>query len=316
MLGYFWRRLLWTMPVLLGVTVLLFLLLQVIPGDPALSRFGDRLPSEQSLRNVQEQLRLTESVYTQFTSYLGGLIRGDLGTSYVTGEPVREIIARTLPPSLRLAFLAIVIELLIAVPAGVLAAIKRDTWIDRFSFVIAAILVAMPVFLLGLLFQLFFAIRLHWLPVGGLGDGSFIYHLMPAAVMGLIAAAYLSRVTQSAMLEVLDSDYVLAARADGLPAGRIVFHYALRNAWPPILALVGLHFGLLIGSAIATEYVFDWPGLGHRLYIAVGQRDRPLIIGATLTLSFLFVLVNLGVDLIQGLINPKVRLSRRSEIDV
>ena len=134
--------------------------------------------------------------------------------------------------------------------------------------------------------------------------------------MALIAAAYLTRVTRSAMLEVLESDYVRAARADGLPEGRIIFVHALRNALPPILALAGLHFGLLIGSAVATEYVFDWPGLGRRLYTAVAQRDRPLIIGATMTLSFLFVMVNLGVDIIQGLINPKVRLAGRGRLDV
>jgi len=316
MLGYVWRRLLWTLPVLVGVVVLLFLLLQLIPGDPALSKFGDRPPSEQSLRNVQEKLRLTEPLSRRFAAYLGGVARGDFGDSYVTGEPVGEIIARTLPPSLSLAFLAVIMELAIAIPAGVLAAVYRDTWIDRLSFIIATLLVAMPVFLLGLFSQLVFAIKLSWFPVGGFGDGGLAYHIMPATVMALIAAAYLTRVTRSSMLDVLGSDYVRAARADGLPEGRIIFVHALRNALPPILALAGLHFGLLIGSAVATEYVFDWPGLGRRLYTAVAQRDRPLIIGATLTLSFLFVLVNLGVDIVQGLINPKVRLAGRGRLDV
>ncbi len=316
MLGYVWRRLLWTLPVLFGVTVLLFFLLQSIPGDPALSKFGDRPPSEQSLRNVQTKLRLTEPLSRQFVTYMSGAARGDFGESYVTGEPVSEIIARTLPPSLSLAFLAVLLELALAIPAGILAAVYRDTWVDRLSFVIATLLVAMPVFLLGLFFQLGFAIRLSWFPVGGYGDGGLAYHIMPATVMALIAAAYLSRVTRSSMLEVLDSDYVRAARADGLPAGRIVFAHALRNALPPILALAGLHFGLLSGSAVATEYVFDWPGLGRRLYTAVAQRDRPLIIGATLTLSFVFVLVNLGVDIVQGLINPRARLAGKGRLDV
>jgi ABC-type dipeptide/oligopeptide/nickel transport system permease component len=314
--GYAWRRLVWTIPILLGVSVLLWALLQYLPGDPARLLTGDRQPSEQTLLNLKERLDLTDPPHIQLYHYLSGLVRGDLGVSYQTRQPVTEIIGDTLPNSLRLALFALVIELCIAIPAGVLAAVKKDTIWDRLAFLATALLIAMPVFLLGLGFQLFFGIRLRWLPMAGIGDGGWSYYLLPALVMGLIAAAYLARVVRSAMLDALSKDHILAARANGLSTGRIIFIHALKNALPPVLALAGLHFGFLIGGAIATETVFNWPGLGRRLYIAVMYHDRPLIIGATLTMAALFILVNLSVDILQAWLNPRVRLSDRGGLDV
>lgn len=316
MLDYAWRRLLWTIPVLLGVTVLLFVLLQYLPGDPARILTGDRVPSEQTLINLRNRLELDEPTSMQFYRYWARLARGDLGVSYQTQQPVVDIIGETLPNSLRLAVLALVFELAVAIPAGVLAAVKRDTIFDRLSLLFSAVLVAMPVFLLGLFFQLILGVRLRWLPVAGLDGGGIQYYVMPAVVMGLIAAAYLARVVRSAMLDALADDYVLAARVNGLSETRIVMVHALKNALPPVAALAGLHFGFLIGSAVATETVFSWPGLGRRLYTAILYRDRPLIVGATLTIASLFVFVNLAVDLFQAWLNPRARLSGRGRIDV
>lgn len=316
MLGYAWRRFLWTIPILLGVTVLLFILLQSLPGDPARLLTGERAPSGQTLSNLHERLELNDPIHLQFYRYWAGLVRGDLGVSYQTQQPVAQIIGQTLPNSLGLAVLAIVFELAVAIPAGVLAAVRRDSIFDRFSFLLTAVLVAMPIFLLGLFFQLLFGVQLRWLPVAGLVDGGLQYYVLPAAVMGLIAAAYLTRVVRSAMLDALSDDYVLTARAHGLPEKRVIFIHALKNALPPVIALAGLHFGFLIGSAVATETVFSWPGLGKRLYGAVLYRDRPLIVGATLTIASLFLAVNLAVDLLQGWLNPRVRLSGRGRLDV
>ena len=304
--AYLVRRLLWTVPILLGVTFLLFILLYVLPGDPARILTGYRNPGAQQLANLQDRFDTRRPLHRQYLSYMGDLVRGDLGTSFRSRRPVVEVIGETLPNSLKLAALALLLELSIGVPAGALAALKRDSVFDRASMVAAAVLMATPVFLLALAVQWLLGVKLHWLPISGLGPG-LRYYVLPALVMALIAAAYLARVVRSSLLEILSKDYITAARANGLPETRILLLHALKNALAPVITLAGLHFGFLIGSAVATEVVFNWPGIGRQLFAAVIERDRPVVIGATLVLSTLFILVNLMVDLAHAWVNPRVR---------
>ncbi|MDP1808452.1 MAG: ABC transporter permease [Actinomycetota bacterium] len=305
MFAYCFRRLLAVAPILIGVTLLLFILLQVLPGDPARMLTGYRTPSPQALSNLQGRMGTKASLVGQYANYLLALSRGDLGRSYRTQRPVVAIIGETLPNSLALAALALSIEMLIGVPAGALAAIKRGSLFDRGSMVASTLLAATPVFALGLLFQLVLGVRLKWLPVTG--AGSFSSYLMPALVMALIAAAYLVRVVRSSLLDVLAKDYITAARANGLSERRVLLVHGLKNALAPIIAVAGVHFGFLIGSAVATEVVFNWPGIGRQLFAAVMERDRPVVIGVTLVMATIFLLVNLIVDISQAWVNPRVR---------
>lgn len=307
MLAYAVRRLIGTVPLLLGVTLLLFVVIYAVPGDPARMSTGYRATSAQALDNMRENMGLKPPLYRQYFSYLAALSRGDLGLSFRTRRPVAAIIAESLPNSIGLALFALLLEMLIAVPLGVATALKRDTFFDRASLLAATILAATPVFLLGLGFQLLFALKLQWLPVAGLGDGAWRYYVLPSAVMAMIAAAYMTRVVRASLLGVLSMDFITAARANGLPEVRVLFIHALKPALPPILSLAGLHFGFLMGSAVATETVFNWPGIGHRLLTAVMARDRPLVVGTTLVLATAVILVNLAVDLLNMWINPKLR---------
>jgi ABC-type dipeptide/oligopeptide/nickel transport system permease component len=311
MASYALRRVLWTIPVLVGITLILFIIVDLLPGDPARALTGGRTPSAQSLANLNERLEAGRPVHRQYFGYLGGVARGDLGTSFRTQRPVADIIAETLPNSLKLAGWALALELLIGIPAGTLAALKKDSLFDRASLVICTLLIAAPVFVLGMGAQLIFGLRLGWLPVAGFGDGSLQFYIMPATVMALIAGSYLARVVRSSLLDTLSQDYVTAARANGLPESRVVGLHALKNALPPVVAVAALHFGYLMGSAVATEAVFDWPGLGGRLFAAVLERDHPLIVGATLVLAALFIAINLAADLIHAWLNPKARPAAR-----
>lgn len=305
MAAYVLRRLFQITPVLIGVTLLLFIVLRVLPGDPARMLTGSRTPNAQTLNNLQGRLDTRAPLWRQYSNYLSALCRGDLGRSYRSRRPVSRIIAETLPNSLALAALALLFEISIGIPVGVGAAVRRGSLFDRSSMILATLLSATPIFVLGLIFQLILGVRLRWLPVTG--DGSSISYLMPAMAMALIAAAYLVRVVRSSLLDVLDKDYITAARANGLSEKRILFVHALKNALAPIISAAGVNFGFLIGSAVATEVVFNWPGIGRQLFAAVMERDRPVVIGVTLVMVGVFLLVNLAVDIMLAWVNPRVR---------
>ncbi len=301
------RRFLLAVPILLGVTIILFVLLYVLPGDPARLLTGYHTPSSQGLENLQDRLNTRAPLYRQYLDFLAGAARGDLGTSYRSQRPVLSIIGETLPNSLALASLALVLELILAIAAGAAAALRRGSFFDRASIAAGSVLIATPVFALGLALQLVLGIRLKWLPVAGIGDGSLRYYLMPALVMALIAAAYLTRVVRSSLIDVLDKEYIVAARANGLSERRILFVHALKNAAAPVVAVAALHFGFLIGSAVATEVIFNWPGIGRGLFAAAIERDRPVVVGITLVLATVFIMVNLMADILNAWLNPRVR---------
>jgi peptide/nickel transport system permease protein len=325
---YFFRRLLQIIPVVFGITALVFFIMRLIPGDPALVLLGtDATPED--LARMRETLGLNESLWTQFFSYIKNALTLDFGNSIFQKEAVMTILLRSFPATLELSVCAIIISLLIAVPLGVAAAVKRNTWIDYAGMTFAQLGTSMPVFWIGVLLIMYFSVHLGWLPSFGRGEpltrglGLLVttgspqvlltglkHILMPAFSLGVMGAALISRMIRSSMLEVLDSDYIRTARAKGTPEGKVVMKHAFRGALLPVVTTVGLQFGALLGNAIVTETVFSWPGIGRVVVTAISQRDFPLVQGGVILIALAFALINMGVDLLYAVINPKIRAGR------
>lgn len=326
MLKILGNRLLQLIVVLLGIIVLVFSLLFVIPGDPAVTLLGqDATPEE--IDRLREQMGLNRGYFDQLTSYIWGVAQADLGTSYIQNEPVLSIIMGSLPATIELAVVALIIALVIAIPIGILSAVKRGTWIDYLGMIFAQIGVSMPVFWMGLLLILTFSIKFNWFPSFGRGEPlleslfqtlqtgnlyyvyeSLSYMFLPALTLGLMSAAFITRMVRSSMLEVIQADYVRTADAKGVSDFFIIMKHAFRNALIPIVTIIGLQFGNLLGGAIVTETVFAWPGVGRLIITAISQRDFTLVQGGVLVIAFIFALINLIVDLVYTLINPKIRV--------
>ncbi|MBI4081414.1 MAG: ABC transporter permease [Candidatus Lambdaproteobacteria bacterium] len=299
------RRLLWTLPILLGVLTLVFFLLHLVPGDPV-----DLMLGENALPADREQLRhalgLDRPIPQQYGRYLLNAARGDLGQSLHSRRPVAGLILERVPATVELMLGAIAVALALALPLGILAAIQRGHLLDSGSMLFAVLGAAMPNFWLGPLLILVFAIRLDWLPVNERGG---IEHLvLPALTLGTGMAALLSRITRAALLDVLGEDYIRNARARGLGRWRVVLRHALRNALVPIITIVGLQVGVLLSGAIITESIFDWPGLGTLLLEAINQRDYPVVQGCILFIATTYIAVNLVTDLLYGLADPRIRV--------
>jgi peptide/nickel transport system permease protein len=309
---------------LTGVVVATFGLMMLLPGDPATVLLGQDAGAE-AVADLRRRLSLDDPWWIRLGRYFGDLLQGDLGISIFQAQPVAEVIGTRLGATLEVAALALIVALVLGVTLGTLAAIKKGTAVDTFAMLFAQIGVSMPVFWLGILLMLLFAVQLDWLPAIGRGapllpafvqalsgdPGAFfdsLAHLaMPALTLGLNGAAVISRLLRATMLETLSHDYVRTAKAKGLPTWRVVFVHALRNALLPIVSVVGLRFGALLGGAVLTESIFGWPGLGQLAVTAVSQRDIPLVQGIVLTFALMFALVNLAVDLMYGVIDPRVR---------
>lgn len=314
MLGYIIRRLLATIPVLLLVATGVFLLLKLTPGDPAAVLLGPDASEERRLE-LRDQLGLNDSVGTQYVRWLGDAVRGDLGDSIFMNTPVTEALRERAQPTILLTIYSTIVALAIGLPFGILAAVRRGTWIDVGSMGVAILGISLPTFWIGLNLILVFAVKLQWLPVAGyapLSDGvweSLKYMLMPAVTLGLAQAALLARMTRSMMLDVLNSDYIRTARAKGLLERRIVIGHAFRNALLPVLNIIGLIIAALLGGAVVTEQVFNLPGIGRLLIQAVGRRDVPLVQGTVLVIAVVYVIVNLVVDIVSAAIDPRIRRS-------
>jgi len=332
MLRYIIRRVLTVIPVLLGVSVLVFGFVRLIPGDPALVMLGERATDE-SVARVRAQLGLDEPIYKQYLIFLGNALHGDLGTSILRGEPVAEQLAHRFPATVELAVSAIIIALVIGIPAGILSAVRRGSVFDMGSMLVALTGVSMPIFWLGLMLIFLFAVVLHWLPTGGrmpagmrvepitnfmlidtLLRGNIpafaqaVRHLiLPAIALATIPMAIIARMTRSAMLESLGNDYTRTAHAKGLQERTVVGRHVLRNAWLPIITVVGLQVGFLLSGAILTETVFSWPGIGRWLVEAIFARDYPIVQGVTLFIAVIFVVVNLLVDVLYAFVDPRIR---------
>ena len=303
MLAFVGRRLLLAVPTLLGVLVVAFLLLYVAPGDPVLAMVGERA-DEATIARLRHELRLDEPLPSQFAHYVGGALRGDFGRSYVTNRPIARDIAERFPKTLLLAGAAMLVAAAVGITIGVLSARRPGGWFDRLGLALAYLGISFPVYWVGLILILVFAVMLRWLPPSGYGRLKYL--VLPALALGMRSIAFLARVTRSAMLEVLGGDYVRTARAKGLAERAVVLRHGLRNALIPVITVLGLDFGYYLTGSILTETVFSWPGLGRYVVQAIGRRDLPAISGSVLFLSVVFVVVNLVTDLLYAASDPRV----------
>lgn len=312
MTKYILQRLLSTVPTLFGVLTIVFVLIRVAPGDPALAILGDNA-SQESLDAFRERMGLNDPMLVQYGDFLRGLATASLGVSMVTGTPVVESIAEVLPFTLELAFGAMLVGVAVGVPLGILAALWRNGWLDYVFRVVSLLGLSFPAFLTAILLILWLSIEWRVFPVistpdsGGLWDR--VHNLiLPALSLGLIMVAYIMRSARSAMLDVLGEDYIRTARAKGTPGTRVILHHALRNALIPIVTVVGLYFGLLIGNAVLTEIIFNRPGLGKLIVLSLNQRDYTMLQGLMVMSAFLIVVVNLLTDICYALVDPRVKL--------
>jgi len=312
-LTYILRRLALTIPVLIGITFIVFALLAFAPGDAISLMLGTEAANPEIIERRRAELGLDKPWLQQYTDYMGRLLRGDLGRSFTYGTPVNTMVAERLPNTLVLTIASMIVALLIALPLGTLSAVKRNTVWDYSAMFISMAGVSMPNFWLGLLLIITFGLELRWLPIRGLGDISdglwqYLRHLiLPAVTLGTSLAAILMRLTRNSMLDVLGEDYIRTARAKGLSGRPVIFKHALRNALIPVVTTAGVQFGALLGGAVVVETIFSLPGLGLLAINAIQARDIPVIQGSVLVFSLCFVLVTLLVDLLYAVINPRVR---------
>ncbi len=312
MVSYILRRVLSTVPVMAIVALFVFSLLYIAPGDPAAIIAGDQA-SPADIERIRQGLGLDRPFLVQFGSWLWRILHGDLGTSIFTNLPVSSLIAQRIEPTLSLMVLTLVLTIVVAVPLGVLAAWKAGSWVDRTIMAFAVFAFSLPVFVVGYVLAFVFALQFEWLPVQGytpLAEGFWPWLqnlILPAIALGSVYIALIARITRASMLEVLQQDYIRTARAKGLDQRSILFVHALKNAAVPIITVIGIGVALLIGGAVVTESVFAIPGLGRLTIDAILRRDYPVIQGIVLMFSFLYVLVNLMVDVTYTLVDPRIR---------
>jgi peptide/nickel transport system permease protein len=304
---YLIRRLLLTIPVLLGVATLVFSLIHFIPGDPAQAMLGEGAAPE-DVAQLRERLGLDRPLLVQYGSFLQGLVRGDLGVSLRNDQPVMQQILDRMPATAELAFASMTVAVLIAVPLGIVAAVWRGTVIDFSAMTLSLVGISMPNFWLGPLLAIIFAVELGWLPVGG--RGTLAHLVLPALTLGAALAAILARMTRASLLEELREPYVLAARAKGVSRSRAILHHAFRNSLIPIVTILGLQFGVVLTGAVITETIFAWPGIGRLLIQSISFRDYPTVQGCVLLIAVTYVGVNLITDLTYGFLDPRIRVDR------
>jgi len=335
MLSYTIRRLLSVIPVLIGMTIIVFAIVRAIPGDPAQVILGQRATAD-AIASLTKELGLDQPWYIQYFDYIKQLFSGDLGTSLRTKTPIMEEVWPYIAATLELTFVAMLLAVFIGVNAGIISAWFSNSWFDYLAMVLALIGVSMPIFWLGLMEQWAFSIQLGWLPTSGrenirdpidsitnlylidtLIQGNFgqfitaVKHLiLPSFALATIPMAIIARMTRSTMLEVMKSDFIRTARAKGVSMFWVVYKHSLKNAFIPVLTVIGLQTGLLLGGAILTETIFAWPGIGRYLYDAINYRDYPVIQSGILLIATAFVVINLIVDLLYALVDPRIKYSK------
>ncbi len=304
MASYILRRLLLVIPVLLGVSLLVFSMVRLIPGDPAIFIAGEHA-TEEDIDAIREEFGLNRSFPVQYWFFLRNLVRGDLGRSTRTDRPVGVEIWERLPNTLKLASVSMLIASVVGLIAGIISATRPYSFLDYISMVGAMIGVSTPVFWLGLMLMLLFSVQLNWLPAAG--AKTFSHIILPAITLGAASTAVIARMTRSSMLEVFNQDYIQTARSKGLREGWVIIKHALRNALVPVVTVMGLRFGTLLGGAVLTETVFAWPGIGRLMVGSILARDYPVVQGAVLVVACTFIFVNLAVDLLYSFIDPRIR---------
>jgi peptide/nickel transport system permease protein/oligopeptide transport system permease protein len=304
MLQYVVKRLISTIPVLLGISLLLFFMLRMLPGDPAQVLAG-QMASQEDIKLIRHQLGLDRPIIVQYGLFLGRLTRFDLGRSARTQSPVIKEVWARLPNTVLLAVAAITLACCFGIPAGIISATRPYTWIDYLFTSMALFGISMPVFWLGLMLVVIFSVILQWLPAGG--TGSWKHIILPSFTLAAFVVAFITRMTRASMMEALSQDYTTTARSKGLEERVVIVKHALKNALIPIITVVGLQFGLLLGGAVLTETVFAWPGLGRLIVDSILARDYPVIQGTILIFGLLYILVNLVVDIIYAFVDPRIR---------
>jgi len=311
---YILRRLLAMVPVLILVSLIVFSLIHLTPGDPAVSMLGEEA-TPQAVTALRTKLGLDQPIPVQYVKWLGSVLRGDLGRSIRSNQPVGEAIRERLPVTVELAILAMLVSLAIAIPAGIIAAMRRNSLLDASTTVVALLGVSLPNFFLAILLVLVFGLKLGWLPPFGYKPlaqdpgGNLKLMVLPAITLGTALAAIVTRMMRSSLLEVLDQDYIRTARAKGLRESQMVRFHALKNALMPVVTIVGLQIGGLLGGAIITETIFALPGIGRLLVDSIFQRDFPLVQGVVLFVSLAFLFSNFAVDLVYAYLDPRIRYS-------
>jgi len=298
------RRLLLTIPVLVGVATLVFSLIHLVPGDPVQAMLGESA-SPQDVAQLRTRLGLDRPLYEQYISFAGGVVRGDLGTSRRTNRPVTSVILERMPATLELALAAMLLAMAFAIPLGIVAAVRKGTRVDHAATTIALVGISMPTFWLGPLLAIVFSVWLGWFPVSG--RGTFANLVLPAVTLGAPLAAMLARMTRASVLEELRELYVLAARARGVSETRAVLAHAFRNSLIPIVTVIGLQFGSVLTGAVITETIFAWPGVGRLLVQSISARDYPAVQGCILLIAVTYVSMNLLIDVLYGVLDPRIR---------
>ena len=306
MIGYIAKRILMMIPVLIGVSFMVFTLLHFAPGDPARIILGDDAPME-AIEQKREELGLNDPFITQYVRYVTDIVtKGDFGDSFKSNRPVVEVIFERYPTTLKMATVCLVMMVLMGLPIGIISAVKQYSWIDNIAVTIGLVAVSMPNFWQGMVLIIIFSTKLHLLPASGFYGWE--YWILPAMTVGFSNAASLLRTTRSSMLECIRQDYVVTARAKGQKEIIVILHHVLRNALLPIFTVVGISFGIMLGGAIVSEQVFSIPGIGKLMIDSINSRDYPVVQGAVLLVAFSFSIINLIVDILYSFIDPRIKI--------
>jgi peptide/nickel transport system permease protein len=311
MLSFISRRILQLIPVMLGITLVTFLLMRLAGGDPVMQLIDERSAGmdKSAIEAIRKQWGLDQPLPVQFMKFVGNAVRGDLGRSYVSREPVAPAILERVPATAKLGLTSLAYAIILGVAAGTVAAARRNSWFDTTTMVVALAGVSVPVFWLGLLMMYLFAVKWHVLPASGYGDGQLKFLIMPAVALGASITAVIARITRSSMLGVVKQEYITTARSKGLSEARVIFKHALRNALIPVVTIIGVQLGGVLSGAVITETIFNWPGIGRLLVDSIGKRDQPMVQGVVVFFALIFAIVNLVVDVAYAAVDPRIRYS-------
>ncbi len=304
MLKFILKRLLLLIPIIIGITFVVFFILYFSPGDPARIILGDRA-SAQSLQQLRHEMGLDKSLLEQYGGYIFRAVQGDFGRSYISSEPVLKTILERFPVTLKLTIFSTIISILLGVPIGIISAIRKYSLFDRGSMILVLVIISMPSFWLGLLLILLFSLKLHWLPSGGYVNLTSL--ILPAVCAGAGFSAILARMTRQSLLEEMSKDYVSTAQAKGLTKDKAVLKHALKNSMMPMITVVGMRFAALLGGSVLVENVFSLAGVGNLMLNAINQKDIPVVMASVIMMAIVFCIANLFVDIIQVIINPRIR---------
>lgn len=304
MYKYIIKRLLYLIPVILGVTFIVFTIMHFTPGDPARIMLGESAPQEY-VDNLREEMGLNDPFPVQYFNFVKNAVKGDFGISYKTKNPVFDEVFARFPATLKLTVAGMIIAVGMGIPIGIISATKQYSLTDSITMIVALLGVSMPNFWLGLMLILFFSVSLGWLPSGG--NAGFNSLILPAFTLGTGVAAIITRMTRSSMLEVIRQDYIRTARAKGVKESKVINKHALKNALIPVVTIIGLQFGSLLGGAVLTETVFTWPGIGRFMVDAIKQKDTPAVLASVVFMSVVFSIVNLFIDILYAYIDPRIK---------